>query len=136
MRDVSTLESDEYSNSYDETVDGKFALSPVNKKTVNGAQLDHGKDLKDDLRQVSRNLSHLVLVVFTFYLNSPHQGWTWSVVLLGFMITITTSYQFGYNLGVLNQPAAVSENLFRNSISFFFIKISFTILVFIFVNGS
>ena len=40
-----------------------------------------------------------------------NQGWTWTVIFLGLMITISTSYQFGYNIGVLNQPVVVSFDL-------------------------
>lgn len=45
------------------------------------------------------------------------QGWTWTVVLLGLMITISTSYQFGYNIGVLNQPVTLVKEYLNRSYS-------------------
>ena len=70
MRDISTVESDEYSNSNDEALDGNFVLSHTNNKTVQGDQYDDGKDLREDfrkdLRQVVGNHSYPILVAFIF----------------------------------------------------------------------
>jgi len=36
------------------------------------------------------------------------QGLNKNLLLMSFIIVMSTSYQFGYNIGVLNQPVAVS----------------------------
>ncbi|ESN97614.1 hypothetical protein HELRODRAFT_185909 [Helobdella robusta] len=48
---------------------------------------------------------------------ASRKDWTWSTALLGFFIAFSTSFQYGYNLSVLNQPMALVKQFLNDSLS-------------------